>query len=272
MSKLDELKKLREKINVSINGKENYPCDAPCVIITNHNRLKDIFYLPTSIDEDIVSLISARLVYKQNEERLNVINKYLNAFPVEAHGGKVYSDICLKYASKILQSGISLSIFPEGAYLDEKDVVYRGRTGAARILFDSLDNSYFSYLLPISIDIDCDEDLDSYKLTEKDKVKINILEPIDPREYYKRYNEAYENDRNLALHDLIDDGMKDIAKSLDRKFLKEYIELYPKGNVIFDGGITVINEISKEEKYVDLYENNLKKLSLKLIDEIGDKK
>ena len=99
MSKLEELKKLKEQLQLEIVGKNNIPSDAPSVIISNHNRLMDIFYLPFAFDEDIISLVSARLVYKQDQDRLSYINKYLNAFPIEAHGGKTYSNIPLPKAS-----------------------------------------------------------------------------------------------------------------------------------------------------------------------------
>ena len=69
MSKLEELKKLKEQLQLEIVGKNNIPSDAPSVIISNHNRLMDIFYLPFAFDEDIISLVSARLVYKQDQDR-----------------------------------------------------------------------------------------------------------------------------------------------------------------------------------------------------------
>lgn len=64
MSKLEELKKLRKQLDIEIIGKDNFPKDAPSIIVSNHNRLMDIFYLPLAFDQDIISLVSARLVYK----------------------------------------------------------------------------------------------------------------------------------------------------------------------------------------------------------------
>ena len=271
MSKLETLKKLRNELDIQINGKDNYPKDVPCVIITNHNRLLDIFYTPLAFDNDIVSLISARLVYKQDLSRLEVVNKYLNAFPIEAHGGNKYSNMCLDYASKILDNKINLSICPEGAYLEGKDYVYKGRTGAIRILFKSLDNNNFSYLLPVSIDIETNKELDCYNVG-KDKVKIEILNPIDPINYYKDFNDSYEKEKNVILHKMIKEGMQNISKSLNREYLDEYIELYPKGNVIFNEGITIPKEEAQDKIYIEKYNNDLNKLSLKLINDCGGNK
>lgn len=269
MNRLEKLKRLRNDLDIQIKGQENYPKDAPCVIITNHNRLLDIFYTPLAFDENIVSLISARLVYKKDVSRLKVVNKYLNAFPIEAHGGSKYSDLCLDYASRILLDQISLSICPEGAYLEGKDFVYKGRTGAARILFKSLDYYNFAYLLPVSIDIETDKDLDNYNVGD-DKVNIQILEPINPINYYRNYNNSYECDRNKVLHNLIRDGMIKISESLNREYLDQYIELYPKGNVIFLGGNTIETNKAQNEQYIKQYESDLKKLSLKIVKECGD--
>ena len=68
----DELKKLKEQLQLQINGKDNIPKDAPSVIICNHNRLMDIFYLPLAFDNDIASVVSARLVYKNDLKTLSL--------------------------------------------------------------------------------------------------------------------------------------------------------------------------------------------------------
>lgn len=264
MSKLDELRKLRNELDIEIKNKENYPKDYPSVIITNHDCLKDIFYVLTAFDDDVISLISARIVYKKDYDRLKEVNKYLNAFPIEAHGGKIYSDMCLKYSSEFLKKGISLSIFPEGAYIPGKNYVHKGRTGAARILFDSMNQGSFAYFLPVSIDVISDSDIDSYKSESNDKVKINVLEPIDPREYYNNFINSNEKDANDILHSITDKGIKEISKSLNRKYIDEYIELYPKGNVIFSNGETVDTKEAQKEEYISKYNNELKSLSLKL--------
>ena len=250
----------------NIEGKENYPKDAPCVVITNHNRLMDIFYVPALLDDSIVSLVSARLIYKKDIERLKVINKYLNSFPIEAHGGSTYSNICLKYASIILQSGLSVNIFPEGAYLPEKDVVYRGRTGAARILFDCLEENKFAYFLPVAININSKSDLDSYIPNKDDEVEIKILEPLIATEYcYNYLNGNNMDEKNQVLHEMTDNCMKMIADALNRKYINEYIKLRPKGNVIFSDGTIIETKLAQNIKYINKYENDINERTKKLI-------
>ena len=94
MNKLEELKKLREHVNLVVKNLDNYPKDEINVLVSNHNCLMDIFYLPMALPEEIISLISARLVYKNENNRKEIVNRYLNAMPIEAHGGIVYANIC----------------------------------------------------------------------------------------------------------------------------------------------------------------------------------
>ena len=103
MNKLEALKKLRDELNVEINGLENLNSDSPNVFIANHNCLKDIFYLPMSLPMETVSLISSRLIYKPDKKRQEMVEKYLYAMPIEAHGGSRYSEICLSRVQNILR-------------------------------------------------------------------------------------------------------------------------------------------------------------------------
>ena len=81
-SKLDELRELREKLNISVSGLENIKENEVAILVSNHSCLMDIFYVPCVIDKDIISLISSRLMYKNDTLRKNVVNKYLNGFPI----------------------------------------------------------------------------------------------------------------------------------------------------------------------------------------------
>lgn len=269
MSKIIELNKLRDQTDLKIIGKDNIPKDYPSVIISNHNRLLDIIYLPLAFDEDIISLVSARLVFKQDLERLYYLRKYLNAFPIEAHGGKIYSELGLKNASRFLDKGISTNIFPEGAYIDDQEHVYKGRTGAARVLFNTLQRGNYAYFLPVSIDIKSNSELDTYKPSKDDKVIITVNEPILPNSYYKSFCTAdLPEERNIVLHDMTDRGMKQIAESLGREYVDEYIELNPKGNVMFPDGEKIDAIEAQKEELIQKYDKHLKTLRLTLSKDI----
>lgn len=174
--------------------------------------------------------------------------------------------MCLRNSSEFIKNNLSLSIWPEGAYIYDTEHVYKGRTGGARILFNALDNLCYAYFLPVSIDIKTDNDLDSYVPDIHDKVKITINEPILPDEYFYRYKSSEtDKDKNIVLHDITDTGMKIIADSLNREYVDDYIELYPKGNVIFSDGTTINTELAQTRDFLDKYDKELKSVSRKLI-------
>jgi len=111
--------------------------------------------------------------------------------------------------------------------------------------------------------------LDSYIPNKTDKVKITINEPILPDDYYYDYsNCCSKEERNSILHEITTEGMKSIAKSLNREYVDEYIELYPKGNVIFSDGTTIKTEYAQNKACIDVYNNELKELSKKLVNSI----
>ena len=53
-SKLDELRELREKLNISVSGLENIKENEAAILVSNHSCLMDIFYVPCVIDKDII--------------------------------------------------------------------------------------------------------------------------------------------------------------------------------------------------------------------------
>ena len=49
MNKLENLKELRNKVNLIVKNVDNYPKDEINVVVANHNCLMDIFYLKKTI-------------------------------------------------------------------------------------------------------------------------------------------------------------------------------------------------------------------------------
>lgn len=255
-NKLDELKKLKNDL-IKVNGLENIDNKIPSIIISNHNCLMDIFYLPLVLNNEIVSLISPRLIYKKIENRQETVNKYLYAMPIEAHGGKTYSNICINKATELLNNNISLNIFPEGAYINDQTTVYRGRTGATRILFNAVKQGTKANIIPAAINIKNITDLDCYEFNEKE-VEITILPPIEYESAFNKFSNTEDtNIKNEALHQVTDEGMKAIAQALNRLYKNEYIELYKKGNVIFEDGKTINIEDAQNQIYINKYNNEL---------------
>ncbi len=263
-SKLEVLKKLREQINLEVKGLENYDTTVPNLIIANHNCLMDIFCLPMSLPEEVISLISARLIYKKELARQQMVETYLQAMPIEAHGGAFYSDACLDSASKLLQEGHSVSIFPEGAYVEE-NVIYKGRTGATRILYTARAKGIKANLIPVAIDIKKTKStLDSYE-PPVSKVTVSILHPINYEDSYENYIHSHNRElKNIYLHQPIDEGMRKIADRLGREYKDEYIVLQSKGNVIFANGEIIAVENANTRAAYTRYNTELEERSKRI--------
>ena len=270
-SKLERLKEIRKNINLEINGIKNCEHRGVNLFIPNHNCLKDIFYLPMSLEHDIASLISSRLIYKNIEERKQLVEECLYSLPIEAHGGSDYSNMCLNAGVELLKSGIDISIFPEGAYIED-DVIHKGRTGASRILFSALEENVEVNLIPVAIGINKEKiDLDSYSFLD-DSVTIDFLDPIDYTEDFSNYvsTNDYET-KNQCLHNVMDLSFKNIANKLNKEYDDSYIELYPKGNVIYSNGVVLPTDIAQNKYYLDLYKNQLKKDSSDIVKQLKKK-
>ena len=264
INKLEELKKLREHVNLVVKNLDNYPKDEINVLVSNHNCLMDIFYLPMALPEEIISLISARLVYKNENNRKEIVNRYLNAMPIEAHGGIVYANMCLEGSIKLLENGKSVSIFPEGAYVPENKI-FRGRTGASRMVYLARSKGKKINLIPISISISRNDNLDDYNV-EGDNVEINILPSIDYEDAYYNYrNSQLREEKNMFLHQPIDKAMQCIADSLNIPYDGNYIELRPKGNVMFEDGSVVDVNTAKKPEFYKRYYRELNERTLQLL-------
>ena len=271
MSKLEKLKEIRKRINIEVTGCEYCDNSGVNIYVANHNCLKDIFYLPMALDEDIASLISARLIYKNEEARKKLVNECLYALPIEAHGGKVYSDMCLDVGTKMVKSGIGISIFPEGAYIEE-DVIHKGRTGASRILFNSVADKACVNLIPVAISVNKENiNLDSYKFDD-DKVLVNFLPPVEYMDDFENYMTTSNPEvKRTCLHNVIDTSFRNIAQALGKEYDDSYIELFPKKNVIYANGNVLPTDIAQETCFVDLYKSTLEHCSNEMIKQLKKK-
>ena len=263
------MRELRRQVNLVIKNLNNYPKDEINVIVSNHKCLMDIFYLPMSLPEEIVSLVSARLVYKNENNRKEIVNKYLHAMPIEAHGGNIYANMCLEQATKFLENGKSVSIFPEGAYVYEEKI-FRGRTGASRILYNARESGKQINLVPVSIFVGRNDDLDSYNKVG-DNVEICILPSINYEDAYYNYRHSKtKEERNIFLHQPIDIAMQCIADNLGIPYDENYIELRPKGNIMFADGSVIEYNNAQNSELINRYNNELNDRALRLLKNMKD--
>ncbi len=67
------------------------------------------------------------------------------------------------------------------------------------------------------------------------------------------------------LHNPIDESLSLIADTLKRDYCNRYIDLYPKGNVIFDDGTVVATSLAQDPKYLGLYQSQLVKRKARIL-------
>lgn len=134
------LDEIGSKMAIDTTGLEHYSQDTPSLIVANHTCLRDIFVVPASLPEASKIVLSSRLMWKrntpENSARRTLIENSLYGVPLEVHGGRDRLNIGLELATRALMEGWSVVIFPEGAYIRERQV-NKARTGAARILFNA---------------------------------------------------------------------------------------------------------------------------------------
>lgn len=256
-SKLEELKQLRKQLNIEIEGLENYPKSKKTLILANHNCLMDIFYLPMAIPIEHVSVVSSRVLFKNIKERQVTVNKYLNSMPMET-GNKKYATLCLEAISDLFaQEDVNLNFFPEGAYFSDKKAIYRGRTGASRVLFHVRDLGIDVSVVPVAIDvIESLDDIDDFHALNN-VVKVKILEPMDYEEDYYKYSHSEDRKiRNEAFHAVMDKSLQTIANALEKPYINEYIPLNKKNVILPDGSYVDIPK-SNEEAYLKTYNEHL---------------
>ena len=184
-----------------------------------------------------------------------LINTLLNPIPIEAHGIPFYKELCVFNASDILSKGISINIFPEGVYISDKDKIYRGRTGAVRMLFNAFTNNPSINLVPISIKYNNKiENVDSYNF-DYNNIDIFVLKPIDFYKFYEMYMSTDSYDiKNFCLHSVTDRAMLSIAESLNQEYSKDYFEL-DKKNMILPSGNTISDNECANPYIKCLYKN-----------------
>ncbi len=238
--KKELLNKIQSGMQIDIKGIDNYKIGEPSLIVANHTCLKDMFAVPAALPEASQVVLSSRLMWKRNNPenslRRATIEDSLYGIPMEVHGGQARLRVGMEMAKRALVEGWPVVIFPEGAYIEE-DQVNKGRTGAARILFEARKEGVKANLIPVAIDNQSKTaDLDDF-IPRGESMGINICPPIDYEDYYYDFiNASGEEERKAALHAPVDIAMRAIAKAINRPYVDKYIELRKRDTIILESG------------------------------------
>lgn len=229
-----------------VTGLEHYDPNTPNLLVANHACLRDIFAIPAALPDACKVVISSRLAYKNSTTetalRRLMIENSLNTIPLEVHGSREKLRLGIEMASRALQDGWSLLIFPEGAYTGEAQVT-RGRTGASRILFDAKMGGTDVNLLPVGVHYSpWPRELDNY-MPQDEEITVAINEPIRCDDAFSTFTTSSDPElRRQALRQPIDIAMRAIAQSINLPYIDKAIQLRPRTTIILESGEEVPND------------------------------
>ena len=113
-------------VRVIVEGKENFPKDAPYVICTNHSSYLDIIIMYLVAPKEFAFLGKAEVL------KWPIINLFFKRgidIPVYRFSVKRLKE-CLVLAKNALLDGRSIAIFPEGGWKDRSNKLRRFKNGA----------------------------------------------------------------------------------------------------------------------------------------------
>lgn len=233
------LEEIGNTMDISVSGIDNFPHDAPVIIVANHTSMSDIFSVPHSLPTAAQIVLSSRLMWKnttpEQKYRRQLIENSLYGIPLEVHGGKQRLEVGLSMARKAIQEMWPLIIFPEGAYTGKKEVT-KGRTGAARLLFDTSTHNRPTQLLPVGINTTVTQDsIDSLQPTHP--IQIVVGDPINTSDLYRHYQSTDdETERRDILHQTTKLAMRAVASTIKYPYIDEHIPVFPRTTIILESG------------------------------------
>lgn len=120
-----------------VRGIENVPRSGAVILASNHLSFTDSVFLPLVLDRRVVFLAKSDYFTGRGIKGW-LIKMFFEAsgqLPIDRSGGKA-SEASLNTGLKVLADGYALGIYPEGTRSPD-GVMYRGRTGVARMILES---------------------------------------------------------------------------------------------------------------------------------------
>lgn len=271
-NRIEELYKLKEQMNLTVTGLSNIPSTGVSLVVANHTRLTDIYFLTAALPILNLPVISSRSIFKKDIDKQEKLNQFLYPVPIEVRD-RIYSKMGISWAINLLCNGLSINIYPEGAYLPNKMAVYKGRTGMSRILFGARDRDVKVNLIAAAIKSESNNNnLNGYEIGDE-KVQINFLPTIDYEKEYDNYRKCRtDKKRNIYYHLVVDRVMQEISRSLDIPYLDEYLELALKESIYFPSGEKVLCSMLGNSEYIKRYRYETAEYFINLQKEISKAK
>ena len=117
---------------IRVEGREHLPRQGPAIIAANHQSFCDSLFLPLVLRRRLTFLAKAEYF---DSRRTAWFFRAVGMIPIRRTGGDV-SQRALETGVSVLRRGRLLGVYPEGTRSPD-DRVHRGRTGAARMVFEA---------------------------------------------------------------------------------------------------------------------------------------
>jgi 1-acyl-sn-glycerol-3-phosphate acyltransferase len=193
------------KINTA--GFERLPAQGPAILCPNHISFLDSVFLMLNVPRNISFVGKAEYMDSWKTKHLFPM---LGMIPIDRSGG-AKSQGALEAAAQVLRRGELFGIFPEGTR-SRDGVLYRGRTGAARLAME-----VGCPIFPVGITGTAEiqpPDAKFPKLLRS--CGIQIGRPIGPERYRNRA------DPHLAWRSMIDEVMFEIREMTGQEYRNTY--------------------------------------------------
>jgi 1-acyl-sn-glycerol-3-phosphate acyltransferase len=117
---------------IRVEGREHLPRHGPAIVAANHQSFCDSVFLPVVLRRRLTFLAKAEYF---DSRRTAWFFRAVGMIPIRRSGGDV-SQRALETGVSVLRRGRLLGVYPEGTRSPD-DRVHRGRTGAARMVFET---------------------------------------------------------------------------------------------------------------------------------------
>jgi 1-acyl-sn-glycerol-3-phosphate acyltransferase len=153
-------------MTLSVQGAENLPRDAACIVVANHLTNLDVFPLQFALPRPIFFMGKAELFANP---LLAWLLRQLGGFPVQRGASDQWA---MDHARRVLEGGLVLGMFPEGTRWGARGLKV-AKTGAARL---SIEKNV--PIVPVGID---GSQLIFRGFPRRKPVRVTVSPPIYPR-------------------------------------------------------------------------------------------
>ena len=194
-----------------VEGMENLPVEGPAILASNHLSFSDSIFLPLSCPRRITFLAKADYFTGRGVKGLLTkgFMKGAGQVPIDRSGGRA-SEAALRTATKILNSGELLGIYPEGTRSPDGRL-YRGKTGIARMALEA-----GVPVIPVAMINTFDIQPPGQVIPRIMRVGIRIGEPLD----FSRYA-GMSGDR-FVLRSITDEIMYELMALSGQEYVDTY--------------------------------------------------